>query len=136
MNNEHIYNSIRVIDLALNWVFSRKKGSINLKKKRIAILGSTGSIGKQALDVIDALGEQYEIVALTAQKSVELLSQQVKRYKPKFAAIADENFEKPLRQALAGEHVEILSGSESLVRIAELDEVDVVLTAVVGSAGL
>ena len=107
-----------------------------MKHKRIAILGSTGSIGKQALDVIDALGEQYEVVALSAQRSVELLAEQAKRYRPRFVAITERNFEQPLRQLLSGEDIEVLSGSDSLVQIAKLDEVDVVLTAVVGSAGL
>ena len=104
--------------------------------KNIAILGSTGSIGKNALRVIDALGPQYRICALSAHRSVRLLAEQVKKYRPEFVAVTDPNNGQQLREFIGGSEVEILTGPDSLVTIAQLEEVDVVLTAVVGSAGL
>ncbi len=104
--------------------------------KRIAILGSTGSIGKNALRVIDALGSQYQVVALSAHSKIELLAQQVKKYKPKIAAITNGDCRERFRKLVGDCDVEILAGADSLVEIAQLADVDVVLTAVVGAAGL
>ncbi len=111
--------------------------------KRIAILGSTGSIGKNALLVIDALNSshekkktQYEIVALTAHSNVELLAKQARRYKPRFVAITNADYSEQLRCAVSDLDVEVLAGPDGLIEIAELEEVDIVLTAVVGAAGL
>ena len=121
-----------------------------MKSRRIAILGSTGSIGKNALRVIDALnsspvardssleetGTQYEVVALSAQSSVELLAEQAKKYKPKYVAVTNADYAEQLRELISDLDVEILAGPDALTEIAELDEVDIVLTAVVGAAGL
>ena len=104
--------------------------------KNIAILGSTGSIGKNALRVIDALGPQYQIVALSAHSSVEQLAEQVRRYKPQFVAITNPDYVHRLRKLVSDLDVEILSGADSLIKIAGLEEVDIVLSAVVGAAGL
>jgi len=99
-------------------------------------LGSTGSIGKNALRVIDALGPEYEIVALTAHSNIELLAEQARRYKPRFVAITNADYAGPLRELAGDLDVELLAGPDSLVEIAQLEEVDIVLTAVVGAAGL
>ena len=104
--------------------------------KRIAILGSTGSIGKNALRVIDSLGPQYEVVALSAHSSVELLAEQARRYKPGFVAITNSDYAERLRGFIGDLDIEILAGPDGLIKIAELQEVDIVLTAVVGAAGL
>ncbi len=119
--------------------------------KRIAILGSTGSVGKNALRVVDALNsppkkelatgtaklpERYEIVALTAHSSVKLLAEQAKRYKPKFVAITNPDFYKQLCELAGDLDIKILAGPDSLVEIAEFEEIDIVLTAIVGAAGL
>ncbi|HUT46577.1 MAG TPA: 1-deoxy-D-xylulose-5-phosphate reductoisomerase [Sedimentisphaerales bacterium] len=104
--------------------------------KRIAILGSTGSIGKNALRVIDSLGPEYKIVALSAHSKVELLAEQARRYKPGFVAITNSDYAGQLREFLGDLDIEILAGPDGLIKIAELQEVDVVLTAVVGAAGL
>ena len=104
--------------------------------KSIAILGSTGSIGRNALRVIDALGPEYRVIALTAQSNVELLSGQIKRYKPQIAAITDSGCFEQLRAMTIDTDVELLAGTDSLVEIAQLDNIDIVLTAVVGAAGL
>ncbi len=104
--------------------------------KNIAILGSTGSIGKNALRVIDALGPQYHISALSAHSNVRLLAEQAGRYKPKYVAVTNPDYSKELRELIGDLDIEILIGPEALVEIARLEEVDIVLTAVVGSAGL
>ncbi len=104
--------------------------------KQIAILGSTGSIGKNALRVIDSLGPQYKIVALSAHSKVELLAEQARRYKPGYVAITNPDYAEQLREFLGDLDIEILAGPEGLIKIAELQEMDVLLTAVVGAAGL
>lgn len=104
--------------------------------KNIAILGSTGSIGKNALRVIDALGSQYNIVALSAHSNVKLLAEQTRRYKPEFVAVTNPDNYSELRELVKDLDIEIMAGPDGLVEIAQLEEVDIVLTAVVGSAGL
>ncbi len=129
---------------------ARPNSELILMVKRVAILGSTGSIGKNALRVIDALSSslaacdsslekektEYEIVALSAHSSVELLAEQARRYKPRFVTITDTDYYEQLRNLVGGLEVKILAGPEGLTEIAELEEVDIVLTAIVGSAGL
>ncbi len=104
--------------------------------KQIAILGSTGSIGKNALRVIDSLGPQYEVVALSAHSNVELLAEQARRYRPGFVAVTNSDYTEQLRGFIGDLDIEILAGPDGLIKIAELQEVDVLLTAVVGAAGL
>jgi 1-deoxy-D-xylulose-5-phosphate reductoisomerase len=106
--------------------------------KKIAILGSTGSIGTKALRVIDALGPQYEIFALSAHCSVELLAEQARQYKPKYIAVTNTDYAAQLEKTAddLGANLEILSGPDSLIALAEHQEVDIVLSAVVGAAGL
>ncbi len=104
--------------------------------KRVAILGSTGSVGKNTLRVIDALRPAYQVVALSANTRVKLLAEQAKRYKPKVIAIANADHEKQLRDSVGALDVEILAGPESLIELAQLDDADIVLTAIVGVAGL
>ncbi len=104
--------------------------------KQIAILGSTGSIGKNALRVIDSLGPEYKIAALSAHSKVELLAEQARQYEPEFVAITNSDYTGQLRELLGDLDVEILPGPDGLIKIAELRQVDIVLTAVVGAAGL
>jgi len=104
--------------------------------KQIAILGSTGSIGKSALRVIDSLGPEYKIAALSAHSKVELLAEQARQYEPEFVAITNSDYTGQLRELLGDLDVEILPGPDGLIKIAELWQVDIVLTAVVGAAGL
>jgi 1-deoxy-D-xylulose-5-phosphate reductoisomerase len=111
-------------------------------RRRIAILGSTGSIGTTALRVIDGLnlsleeGQRFEVVALSARSNVKLLSEQVQRYRPKYAAISDTHYLEQLRRLAEGLNVELLTDQEGLTTIATLDSVDTVLAAIVGVAGL
>ncbi|MBN2589758.1 MAG: 1-deoxy-D-xylulose-5-phosphate reductoisomerase [Sedimentisphaerales bacterium] len=104
--------------------------------KKIAILGSTGSIGTNALRVIEALGDEYQVLALSAHSNIELLAQQVKKYKPEFIAITNPDYAKEIHELVGNNDIEILTGPNGMVEIAQLDEVDILLAAVVGSAGL
>ncbi len=104
--------------------------------KNIVILGSTGSIGQNALRVIDALGEGYQVLALSANSKVELLAQQVKKYRPKVVVIANPDYEIQLCNLIGDRDVEVSAGAGSLAEIAQLDGADIVLTAVVGAVGL
>ena len=104
--------------------------------KKIAILGSTGSIGKNALRVIEALGPQYKICALSAHSNVELLAEQTKKYKPQFVAVTNPDFTTEFNELTSNLDIEIFSGPQGLIEIAKLDEIDIILAAVVGSAGL
>jgi 1-deoxy-D-xylulose-5-phosphate reductoisomerase len=104
--------------------------------KKIAILGSTGSIGKNALRVVDSLGPEYKIASLSAHSSVELLAEQARLYKPEFVAITNPDYTGQLSELLGDLDIEILSGPDGLIKIVEFPQVDIVLTAVVGAAGL
>jgi len=107
-----------------------------LKVKRIAIFGSTGSIGTNSLRVIDALGSGYEIVALSGHRNVSLLAEQARKYRPKYVAVTNGDYVNGLEDLVGDLGIEILAGPEAMTEIAELDEVDVVLSAIVGAAGL
>ena len=104
--------------------------------RQIAILGSTGSIGRNTLRVIDGLGPRYQVAALSAHTNVPLLAEQTKHYKPRFAAVTNAAYAAQFRASCNGLDVEVLAGPEGLVQIAELDQVDTVVAAVVGAAGL
>ena len=107
-----------------------------IKKKRIAILGSTGSIGTQALEVIAEHPDMYEAYALTANNRVELLIEQARRFMPDAVVIANEAKYEQLKEALADLPIKVYAGSEALCEVAEAGPVDMVLAAMVGYAGL
>ena len=102
--------------------------------QKLTILGSTGSIGTQALDVVDKRG--YEVVALTASTNVAEIEKQIRQYKPKFAAMADEKAAAALKVAVSDTETKVLSGLEGVCECASLSEADTVLNSVVGIAGL
>jgi len=102
--------------------------------KNIAILGSTGSIGRSTLDVIAQNRERFRVVALAAGSNIDLFEQQIKTFSPSLVAVADKDAASALRKRVKG--VEILSGDEGINRIAAHDEADFVISAIVGSAGL
>lgn len=102
-------------------------------KKLLTILGSTGSIGTQALEVVDLQG--YEVLSLTAGSNVNVLEQQIRKYKPKFAALADENAAKELEIKVADTSTKVLSGLSGVCYCAGL-KADYALNSVVGMAGL
>ena len=102
--------------------------------EKLTILGSTGSIGTQALDVVDMRG--YEVVALTADSNYKLLEQQIRKYKPKYAALSNEEAAKTLRTLVADTDTKVLSGKEGIIECAAAGESDTVLNSIVGIAGL
>ncbi|MCK5852298.1 1-deoxy-D-xylulose-5-phosphate reductoisomerase [bacterium] len=103
-------------------------------KTKIAIIGSTGSIGLSALDVIREHKNRFEIVALAAGSNVEKLKLQIDEFKPRFAALADENA--ALQLGKISPNVEFRAGEEGVASLCEIDDVDIVLVSVVGIAGL
>ena len=108
----------------------------NIKRKRIAILGSTGSIGTQALQVIENYPERYEPYVLTACNRVDLLIEQARKFQPEAVVIANENHYDKLKEALADLPVKVYAGENAVCQIVEDSSVDMVLTAMVGYAGL
>lgn len=105
-------------------------------KKKIAILGSTGSIGTQALDVIREHSELFEAYVLTAGRNAELLIQQAREFIPDMVVIADESLYDLVSAALADLPIKVYAGEKALCEVVESSEVDMVLTAMVGFAGL
>ncbi len=105
-------------------------------KKRIAILGSTGSIGTQALQVIEEHADLFEAHVLTAGRNAELLVEQARRFLPQCVVIADEARYDYVREALADTDVQVYAGADALCQVVELPSVDMVLTALVGFSGL
>lgn len=107
-----------------------------MKKKQIAILGSTGSIGRQTLEVIEAHSDLYEVYALTANRSWELLVEQARKFLPDSVVIADESLYGNVKEALAGLPVKVYAGADAMAQIVESSVIDIVVTALVGFAGL
>ena len=104
--------------------------------KNIAILGSTGSIGKQALEVIENNPERFSVEVLTAFNNVDLLIEQAKKFRPNVVVIANEEKYNIVNKALEGEGIKVYSGSDALAQVVEMGSVDLVLTAMVGYSGL
>lgn len=107
-----------------------------MKKQRICILGSTGSIGTQALDVIRQHPDLYEVYALTANTNYEKLAEQARLFHPNSVVIANDAYYQKLKDLLADTDVKVFAGKDSLDEIVEFPQVDVVLAALVGFAGL
>ena len=102
--------------------------------KTIALLGATGSIGRQTLEVAGELG--LRVAALTANTQVDLLEQQARQYMPRLAVLYDENAALALKKRLRGTGIEVMAGEEGLLAAAAMTEADTVVTAVMGSVGL
>ena len=105
-------------------------------KKGIAILGSTGSIGTQALEVIEAYPQYFDLQVLTAGKNADLLIAQALKFKPNTVVITEESLYLKVKNALSQEDIHVYAGAEALCQVVESNEVDTVLTALVGYAGL
>jgi 1-deoxy-D-xylulose-5-phosphate reductoisomerase len=105
-------------------------------KKRIAILGSTGSIGTQSLEVIAQNPDDFEVEVLTANNNVELLVQQAKKFQPNVVVIANKEKYAFVSEALKNEDIKVYAGAEALSQVVEMDTIDLVLTAMVGYSGL
>ncbi|MGH7217070.1 MAG: 1-deoxy-D-xylulose-5-phosphate reductoisomerase [Nitrospiraceae bacterium] len=104
--------------------------------KTIVILGSTGSIGTSTLDIVDRFPEEFRVAALTAGSNDEKLEEQIRRFNPRLVALSDGSAVARLRQRCAGLPVEILAGEEGLIQVASAPEAELVISAIVGGAGL
>ena len=104
--------------------------------KQIAILGSTGSIGTQTLDVVRQHPEAFSVYALTAHRSVDMLIQQALEFNPAVVCIADEAYYPRLREALSDLPIQIMAGEKAIAEMVTMPEIDVVVAAMVGYAGL
>lgn len=105
-------------------------------KKQIAILGSTGSIGTQALEVIEEHSDKFEVYALTANNNADLLISQARKFNPEFVVIANENKYAQVKEALSDLPMKVFAGTASIADVAAMQPVDIVLTAMVGYSGL
>lgn len=105
-------------------------------KKRIALLGSTGSIGKQTLEVVASNPHLFEISVLTAHKNADLLIEQALKFNPNVVVIVDESGYQKVNEALKNSDVKVYTGEEALISVAQMSEIDIVLTALVGFSGL
>lgn len=105
-------------------------------KKKIAILGSTGSIGRQTLEVVDRFPDNLEVVALSAGANLNLLQEQINKYKPKMACLSDPMLAAKLSVELNGGQTEVVSGLDGLIKVATHPEATVVVTSVTGTVGL
>ncbi len=107
-----------------------------MSKKGIAILGSTGSIGTQALEVIEQFPEKFELVVLTANRNADLLIEQALKFKPNTVVIVDETQYQKVKDVLWEHDIKVYAGEDSLNQVVEMNEVETVLTATVGYSGL
>ncbi|MEN8787653.1 MAG: 1-deoxy-D-xylulose-5-phosphate reductoisomerase [Flavobacteriales bacterium] len=107
-----------------------------MSKKGIAILGSTGSIGTQALEVIEQFPEKFELVVLTANRNADLLIEQALKFKPNTVVIVDESQYQKVKDVLWEHDIKVYAGEDSLNQVVEMNEVETVLTATVGYSGL
>lgn len=105
-------------------------------KRKLAILGSTGSIGTQALDVVREHSDKFEVYALTANNSLDLLVKQAREFQPEVVVIANEDKYEALKTALADLPIKVWAGMDSIVQVVQSEPIDIVLTAMVGYAGL
>jgi 1-deoxy-D-xylulose-5-phosphate reductoisomerase len=107
-----------------------------MTKQRLTILGATGSIGASTLDVVARHPDRFEIVALTGHRRLDVLETQCRRHRPRYAVVGDPADAKTLGDALRGVGTQVLAGPEALAQVAALPEVDAVMAAIVGAAGL
>jgi 1-deoxy-D-xylulose-5-phosphate reductoisomerase len=106
------------------------------KKKQIAILGSTGSIGKQALEVVVSHSDHFEVEVLTAQNNADLLIAQARKFKPNAVVIINEDHYEKVKASLIPLGIKVFAGEDALTSIVEMDSIDLVLMALVGFSGL
>jgi len=104
--------------------------------KQLAVLGSTGSIGKQTLEIVEANPDRFAVYSLTAHKNIDLLEQQINKFKPKIAALADRDSARVLRARIPGDNTRIISGNGGMEEAVTADSVDIAVVAVSGISGL
>jgi 1-deoxy-D-xylulose-5-phosphate reductoisomerase len=101
--------------------------------KNIAILGSTGSIGKQTLDIVERFSDRFNVISLVAHRNIELLREQIKKFRPEFVVFSDENKAEALSKEV---DIKVYAGEENIVRAGTDDRVDMVVNSLVGKSGL
>ncbi|MDZ7680636.1 MAG: hypothetical protein U5J63_02720 [Fodinibius sp.] len=106
-----------------------------LQKQKLVILGSTGSIGEQALDIVRAHPDRFQVLALSCNSSWELMAKQIEEFQPTYALTCDEDAYSSLAGRIDETGTELLTGSENLLQLATLDEADIILNSLVGFAG-
>jgi 1-deoxy-D-xylulose-5-phosphate reductoisomerase len=104
--------------------------------KRLAVLGSTGSIGVNTLDIAGRFKNEFKVVALSAGSNIQLLREQIERFEPKVVSVLNEALAEALKKKISRHETEVLHGVEGLIQISALSEVDLVVSALVGAAGL
>jgi 1-deoxy-D-xylulose-5-phosphate reductoisomerase len=104
--------------------------------KRLTILGSTGSIGVNTLEIVERCSKEFEILALAAGQNLSLLREQIKRFKPRMVSVLNQDLADDLHKDLREEGVEVVYGTEGLIRAATFPGVDLMVSAIMGSAGL
>ncbi|MFA7711368.1 MAG: 1-deoxy-D-xylulose-5-phosphate reductoisomerase [Candidatus Neomarinimicrobiota bacterium] len=109
---------------------------LGAKKRTLSVLGSTGSIGVNALNVISVCPDRFTVRYLTAGRNATLLIEQARQYRPQAVAIADESQYRMLKENLSGQDIEILAGKQAIIELASRGDVDLVINAIVGMAGL
>lgn len=109
---------------------------MNSKKKNIAILGSTGSIGTQALEVVAAHPDKFQVEVLTAQNNADLLVEQAKKFNPNAVVIVNEDSYLRVKEALLPLDIKVYAGENALASVVQMESIDLVLTALVGYSGL
>ena len=107
-----------------------------MQKKQLCILGSTGSIGTQTLDIVRAYPDRYSVYAICAHRSIDKLIEQAREFKPEVVCIADESLYEPLKTALADLPVKVWAGADAIAEVVTMPSIDVVVAAMVGYAGL
>lgn len=104
--------------------------------RNLTLLGATGTIGVNTLDVVARHPDRFRVMALTGQNQIDKLAEQCRRFRPRYAVVLDADKARALQQALAGHNTEVLHGVEALEFVSALPEVDSVMAAIVGAAGL
>ncbi len=104
-------------------------------RKRVTILGSTGSVGTQTIDLIQRDPSKYKVVALTARRNLAKLVEQARQFQPEMVVVADESKYEEVKTALNGTRINVAAGAAAIVEAAEMDS-DWVMSAIVGAAGL
>jgi 1-deoxy-D-xylulose-5-phosphate reductoisomerase len=134
----HTARSVRTDLSAASPSVASPRAKDNMKRQRVLILGATGSVGVNTLDVIGRHPERYEVFALTAQSRIDELLHQCARWRPRYAAVPDGPPAHALRERLAAEGIdtEVVSGPQALCDLASHPDVDAVMAAIVGAAGL
>ena len=104
--------------------------------KNIAVLGATGSIGRNTLEIVKSFPDKFKVTAISGKANISLLEKQINRFHPKFVVVMDEKTRDQLRNSVSDKKVKIECGHESLIKISTLDEVDIVVSAITGITGL